>query len=749
MISADSHPVSGAFTYSVGAPSTPPVDSGSDSRANPVVGTAVKVARFLGYAGLVLLVGPALVLAALWPRRLSRRGPTRLAWTGLGLVAVATLADLWLQVPYTAGGGLFDVTGEGFGSVFGSAFGAAHLVRLGLLAASVFLLRPLLARPTGRADAIILAVLGGAALLTWPLAGHPAASPAPAVSVVVDAVHLGSMAVWLGGLLMLAGFLLRQADERELGAILPIWSRWAALAVSALLLAGTVQALIEVATPQALFDTTYGRLLLAKIGLFALVIAVAAYSRQLVRRRVAAQRPAPVRRAVWVELAVTVVVLGLSATLVQTTPARTAVAGPSSTEAGLFSTRLSSPLYEIAGRGEPGRAGQQLGAPVRVRQGQPAAAGRGVEGDRRAALGRDRTDRRPVAAVDGQPRLRRHQPAGSRRLATEDHRPNDRHRPGHGDRHRADPLERSAKPMTRIRRTATAAAALAFTAAATAVLGFAGPASAHVTVNPKEATQGGYARVAFRVPNESDTASTTKLEVVLPENAPVGSVSTMPVPGWTVAMEKRKVDPPIEVHGSQLTEAVSKITWTATGDAAVKPGQFQEFPVSMGPLPQVDSMVFKVLQTYSDGNISRWIDEPAPGAEEPENPAPVLTLTAAAAPGRFGRAGRTAVAGARRRRRRRGRQRPRGRPRCGRSRRWSGRPGAGRAWRSRGPVGSRSPSPDPASHRWPAGPSGGPARFLESAPPVPWISADQTVCVGKVGRVLGYGGGRCGCGSCG
>ncbi|RAO17983.1 hypothetical protein ONO23_01939 [Micromonospora noduli] len=186
--------------------------------------------------------------------------------------------------------------------------------------------------------------------------------------------------------------------------------------------------------------------------------------------------------------------------------------------------------------------------------------------------------------------------------------------------------------MTRLRRTATAAAALAFTAAATAVLGFAGPASAHVTVNPKEASQGGYARVAFRVPNESDTASTTKLEVVLPENAPVGSVSTMPVPGWTVTTEKRKVDPPIEVHGSQLTEAVSKITWTASGDAGVKPGQFQEFPVSMGPLPQVDSMVFKTLQTYSDGNISRWIDEPAPGAEEPEHPAPVLTLAAAATP---------------------------------------------------------------------------------------------------------------------
>ncbi|MGW3898326.1 copper resistance CopC/CopD family protein [Micromonospora profundi] len=357
VISADSHPVSGAFTYSVGAPSAAPVDAGDDSRADPVVSTAVKVARFLGYAGLVLLVGPVLVLAALWPSRLSRRGPSRLAWTGLGLVAVATVADLWLQVPYTAGGGLFEVTGEGFSSVLGSTFGAAHLVRLGLLAASAFLLRPLLARPVGRADAIILAVLGGAALLTWPLAGHAAASPAPAVSVVVDAVHLGSMAVWLGGLLMLVVFLLRQADERELGAILPIWSRWAALAVSALLLGGIVQALIEVGNLEALFATTYGRLLLAKVGLFAVVIAVAAYSRQLVRRRTAAQRPVPVRRAVLVELVVTVVVLGLSATLVQTTPARTAVAEPSGTQAGFFTATLSSSLFTLQVELDPAERG--------------------------------------------------------------------------------------------------------------------------------------------------------------------------------------------------------------------------------------------------------------------------------------------------------------------------------------------------------------------------------------------------------
>jgi len=157
-------------------------------------------------------------------------------------------------------------------------------------------------------------------------------------------------------------------------------------------------------------------------------------------------------------------------------------------------------------------------------------------------------------------------------------------------------------------------------------LGIAGPAFAHVTVNPNSATQGGYGRVAFRVPNESDTASTVKLEVNLPEDAPVASVSTMPVPGWTVAVENRKLATPLTVHGSQVTEVVGKLTFTAAAGGGVKPGEFQEFPVSMGPLPEKDQMIFKVLQTYSDGEISRWIDEPVEGGEEPEHPAPVLKL---------------------------------------------------------------------------------------------------------------------------
>ena len=164
-------------------------------------------------------------------------------------------------------------------------------------------------------------------------------------------------------------------------------------------------------------------------------------------------------------------------------------------------------------------------------------------------------------------------------------------------------------------------------------LAVAAPAAAHVTVNPDTAAQGGYAKVTFRVPNESDDTNTTKVEVNLPIDTPFASVSLKPVAGWTMAAQKSKLTQPIDAHGTQISEAVTKITWTAVGDAAVKPGQFQEFDVSLGPLPKVDQVVFKALQTYSDGTIVRWIDEPTTDGTEPEKPAPVLKLTAAAAEG--------------------------------------------------------------------------------------------------------------------
>ena len=182
-------------------------------------------------------------------------------------------------------------------------------------------------------------------------------------------------------------------------------------------------------------------------------------------------------------------------------------------------------------------------------------------------------------------------------------------------------------------RTAARLTLMSLGATMLGVLAVTGPASAHVTVSGQDATQGGYTRVAFRVPNESDTASTTKVEVFLPEDAPIASVSTQPVPGWTVAVTKGKPAKPVQAHGSDITEVVTKLTWTASGDAAIKAGQFQEFGVSLGPLPETDQLVFKALQTYSDGNVVRWIDEPvADGAEEPQSPAPVLALAKAGAP---------------------------------------------------------------------------------------------------------------------
>jgi uncharacterized protein YcnI len=169
---------------------------------------------------------------------------------------------------------------------------------------------------------------------------------------------------------------------------------------------------------------------------------------------------------------------------------------------------------------------------------------------------------------------------------------------------------------------------LVMAAAVAGALAVAAPASAHVTVNPREATQGGYTRVVFRVPTESDTASTTKLEVHFPEDVPLTSARVQPVPGWTAEITREALDEPVEGgHGTMATERIAVITWTADDeDAALGPEEFGEFPVSMGPLPEVDQLVFPSIQTYSDGNVVRWIELPEEGAH-PERPAPVLTLT--------------------------------------------------------------------------------------------------------------------------
>jgi uncharacterized protein YcnI len=177
--------------------------------------------------------------------------------------------------------------------------------------------------------------------------------------------------------------------------------------------------------------------------------------------------------------------------------------------------------------------------------------------------------------------------------------------------------------MNRISRTtmligATAVAAVALWGA---------PASAHVSVNPGEATQGGFTKLTFRVPNEKESGATTRLEIALLTDTPLGFVSTRPTAGWTAVVTKEKLDKPIKTDDGEVTEAVARITWTADEGNGIPPGQFQEFDISAGPLPTAEKMVFKALQTYSDGEVVRWIDE----GENAEHPAPTLTLTKAAA----------------------------------------------------------------------------------------------------------------------
>jgi uncharacterized protein YcnI len=172
--------------------------------------------------------------------------------------------------------------------------------------------------------------------------------------------------------------------------------------------------------------------------------------------------------------------------------------------------------------------------------------------------------------------------------------------------------------------------ALAVTAGAAALtLGLAVPALAHVTINPGSAEQGGFTKVAFRVPNERDDASTSKIEVTFPADHPLAFVSVKPVPGWKAEVTEGELPEPVTTEYGELTEAVTKVTWSG---GKIEPGQFQEFEVSMGRLPTgTDRLVFPATQTYSSGEVVKWDDEPKADGSEPEHPAPVLKLTPAAA----------------------------------------------------------------------------------------------------------------------
>lgn len=176
--------------------------------------------------------------------------------------------------------------------------------------------------------------------------------------------------------------------------------------------------------------------------------------------------------------------------------------------------------------------------------------------------------------------------------------------------------------------------ALLVLAALAALLALAGPASAHVTVTAPGATRGGSDQeITFRVPVEKNV-DTVALSVQLPLDTPIASVLVAPAAGWTHTEVTSKLANPIKTDDGEITSAVSEITWKAGPGHGLLPGEFGEFTIIAGLLPDASSLTFKAIQTYADGSVVRWIQTAAPGSTaQPEDPAPVLQLPAAASSG--------------------------------------------------------------------------------------------------------------------
>ncbi len=156
----------------------------------------------------------------------------------------------------------------------------------------------------------------------------------------------------------------------------------------------------------------------------------------------------------------------------------------------------------------------------------------------------------------------------------------------------------------------------------------AGPAAAHVTVQAPDAQHGGFTKLTFRTPTERDVP-TTQLEIAFPEDQPLAYVNVKPHAGWAYQITKAAPSESFEAFGEPVEEVITRIVWTADPGNGINAGEFDEFEVSAGPLPEAERMIFKALQTYANGEVVRWIEEPVEGGEEPEHPAPMLKLAPA------------------------------------------------------------------------------------------------------------------------
>ncbi|MTD56352.1 DUF1775 domain-containing protein [Amycolatopsis sp. RM579] len=178
--------------------------------------------------------------------------------------------------------------------------------------------------------------------------------------------------------------------------------------------------------------------------------------------------------------------------------------------------------------------------------------------------------------------------------------------------------------LSRPRRLAVAAAVGVMATLACQPLAF-----AHVSVSPDTAEPGEPSMLSFGVPNERDDATTTRLEVTFPADHPLSSVTPQSMPGWQITVHKEPMDKPAGAGDEMDNQTVSSIVWEG---GSIPADTFTNFTVRIGKMPDTGQLSFKALQTYSDGQVVRWIDLMQPGQPEPEHPAPTVTIAKAAAP---------------------------------------------------------------------------------------------------------------------
>ncbi|WP_239009169.1 copper resistance protein CopC [Streptomyces sp. CFMR 7] len=289
-ISADSHPISGAFTFSIGAPSETTVALPSEEVGGGAVGTVYGIARYIAYAGFILLVGGAAFVLGCWPRGATARPMQRLVVRGWITLTAATLAMLLLRNPYTGSGKFADAFDlDGLQAVLDTKPGAALVSRLLLLGAAALFIAVLFGTYARREDAVEkrdltfgLAVGGGVVAAgiaaTWAMSEHASTGIQAGIAMPVDVLHLLAVAAWLGGLVSLLVALYRTPDIGS--EAVRRFSRVAFGSVLVLAATGIYQSWRQVGSWSALTGTRYGQLLILKVALIVILLAVAWFSRR-------------------------------------------------------------------------------------------------------------------------------------------------------------------------------------------------------------------------------------------------------------------------------------------------------------------------------------------------------------------------------------------------------------------------------------------------------------------------------------